>query len=311
MSNSQPTRTSFGKFISENPLASRIVGGIVVAGVLSFCFYFFGGWDKVFSPSRKAANATPQKADIATPQKADIATPEEDSVSMAQFFAEYDQTPFAAIKRHRGKRVHWEGYFDGSAADTALWLKASPNSHRFIRCEFPDNAKEQLLTLKKGNKVTVSGILESESALKQCGILAIEEPGKQTKENEKVIEESSVTMHQFFTELGKEGATPFITFKRHLGKRVTWEGYFVYPFDEGSFVLSLTPDEPYQWRVVCHFPDDAKEQLLTLKRGNKVKVSGVLESENQMKHCKILAIEEAPAKSKEAAAKGKDPRVTK
>ena len=50
---------------------------------------------------------------VATPQAASQAADKEDSVSMSQFFAEYDVAPFKAVKQHIGKQVTWDGYFTG------------------------------------------------------------------------------------------------------------------------------------------------------------------------------------------------------
>jgi hypothetical protein len=115
------------------------------------------------------------------------------------------------------------------------------------------------------------------------------------------IEEASVTMAQFFRELEQEGAAPFIILKRYVGKRVTWEGYFDHPADASCFPLKLYPDNSSP-DIFCWFPDDAKEELLTLRKGCKVKVSGILESKEDLKNCKLLAIEEAPPKAKQPKA---------
>lgn len=248
---------------------------------------------------RKAHNVTPQdKAHNSTTQNI-----EEDSVTMAQFFRELDQegaAPYLTLKRCIGKRVTWEGYFRAPLGEaTFMMTLTQADTYPDVSCYFPDDAKEELLTLQKGCKVRVSGILESRDRLKNCKILTMEKTDKQTTGK---AEEASVTMAQFFRELDQEGAAPYLTLKRYIGKRVTWEGYFERPSGASSFALSLSPDT-LSPDVSCYFPEDAKEELLTLRKGCKVRVSGILESKDRLENCKVLAIEEVPPKAKEPKVK--------
>lgn len=57
--------------------------------------------------------------------------------------------------------------------------------------------------------------------------------GRKTKElnnspsdQRQIPKDDPVTMAQFFQEFDQSGATPVLTLTQHVGKRVTWEGYF-------------------------------------------------------------------------------------
>lgn len=107
-------------------------------------------------------------------------------------------------------------------------------------------------------------------------------------------EDATVTMAQYFKEFEGDGAVPYVVLKRYVGKRVTWDGYFESPGGADRFALHLQPGggSPF---VICNFPVNARDDLLTLRKGCKVRLSGILASDRWLEDCKILAIEEAPS----------------
>ena len=102
-------------------------------------------------------------------------------------------------------------------------------------------------------------------------------------------------MAQFFNEFEANGAVPYVVLKRYVGKRVTWDGYFESPGNATMFALHLQPSDSLPY-VVCTFPENARDDLLTLRKGCKVRVSGIFASESRLTDCKIVAIEEASSK---------------
>ena len=96
-----------------------------------------------------------------------------------------------------------------------------------------------------------------------------------------------ISMEQFFQELESKDSSPFVALKQHLGKRMTWEGYFDGPITPLAFSLNMTSERSYP-SISCWFKDDPEGKLLPLRRACKVKVKGILASQHDLRQCEIL-----------------------
>lgn len=111
----------------------------------------------------------------------------------------------------------------------------------------------------------------------------------------KLAEFSEISMQEYLATLQDDGVAQLRFMEQHLGKRVEWEG-FLYSIEvngpswnDRCYRVILTPTPEAGSYAYCYFSQNAKTQLLDLKKSRWVRITGVLSRNSTVNRCKVLA----------------------